>query len=128
MKKDTQELMLVIGRNIKYYRELNGLSREELAQKAGYKNRSSIAKIEAGETRVQAFKMIDFANALGVEVYELMHDHSKDNVKELFTETANQVRADISDDKFKQCISILLRLNQEETEKAYTVLSTMFGG
>ena len=41
-------VMLNLYRNIKRYRLDLGMSQEELAQKTGYKSRTSIAKIEKG--------------------------------------------------------------------------------
>jgi repressor LexA len=53
-----------IGERIKTRRlELN-LSQEKLAQKIGYKSRSSINKIELGLTDISQSKIIKFANAL----------------------------------------------------------------
>lgn len=41
-----------------------GLSQEELAKKIGYKDRSTIAKIEAGINDITQSKVVAFANAL----------------------------------------------------------------
>lgn len=41
-----------------------GLSQEELANKIGYKDRSTIAKIEAGINDITQSKVVAFANAL----------------------------------------------------------------
>jgi len=40
--------MAEIGERIKIKRELLGITQEELAQKLGYKNKSTIAKINGG--------------------------------------------------------------------------------
>lgn len=52
--------------SIKYYRELRGLSQDSLAKMVGYNDRSSIAKIEAGQVDLSRSKIIAFAEALGV--------------------------------------------------------------
>lgn len=58
--------------NIKYLREKLGLSQEELALKVGYKDRSSIAKVEAGLVDLPQSKISAFAAALHVTPVELM--------------------------------------------------------
>lgn len=65
--------------NIKYYREHRGLSQEALAEMVGYKDRSSIAKIESGQVDLSQSKIAAFAKALGVTPGKLMgisEDHS----------------------------------------------------
>ena len=58
--------------NIKFFREKLGLSQEDLAIKVGYKDRSSIAKIEAGLVDLTQSKIIAFAEALHVSPFDLM--------------------------------------------------------
>lgn len=58
--------------NIKMLREKLGLSQEELALKVGYKDRSSIAKIEAGLVDLSQSKISAFASALSVTPAQLM--------------------------------------------------------
>lgn len=58
--------------NIKKLREKLGWSQEELAEKVGYTDRSSIAKIEAGKVDLQQSKIAAFASALSVSPAQLM--------------------------------------------------------
>ena len=58
--------------NIKMLRERRGLSQGKLAEMTGYKDRSSIAKIEAGLVDLSQSKISAFAKALGVTPAELM--------------------------------------------------------
>ena len=58
--------------NIKYLREKRGLSQEELASMVGYKDRSSIAKVESGLVDLSQSKIAAFADALGVTPAQLM--------------------------------------------------------
>ncbi len=58
--------------NIKALREKQGLSQEALAQRTGYKDRSSIAKIEAGLVDLTQSKIAAFAKALNVTPANLM--------------------------------------------------------
>lgn len=65
--------------NIKLLREKMGLSQEELALKVGYKDRSSIAKIEAGLVDLAQSKIAAFASALSVTPAQLMGINDSDN-------------------------------------------------
>lgn len=58
--------------NIKRLREKQGMSQEELALKVGYRDRSSIAKIEAGLVDLTQSKIAAFAAALFVTPAQLM--------------------------------------------------------
>lgn len=58
--------------NIKFLREQRGLSQESLAHMVGYKDRSSIAKIEAGLVDLSQTKIASFAAALHVTPAQLM--------------------------------------------------------
>ena len=66
--------MLDLYKNIKKYRIAIGLSQAELAQKTGYTDRSSIAKIEKGEVDLPQSKILLFAKALEVSAGTLMGD------------------------------------------------------
>lgn len=57
---------------IKSLREAHGLSQEALAEKVGYKDRSSIAKVEAGLVDLAQSKISAFADALEVSPAYLM--------------------------------------------------------
>ena len=51
------------------------LSQQDLANLAGYKSRSAIAKIESGENDVPTAKLSDFARALGLDPGALIGSH-----------------------------------------------------
>ena len=53
--------MADIGKRIKEKRESLGMTQEELASKLGYKNKSSIAKIETGTNDIVQSKVVEFA-------------------------------------------------------------------
>jgi transcriptional regulator with XRE-family HTH domain len=57
---------------IKFLRLKKGLSQKQLAALAGYNDRSSIAKIEAGAVDLPQSKIITFSHVLGVSPAELM--------------------------------------------------------
>lgn len=58
--------------NIRLLREQRGLSQEALATLVGYRDRSSIAKVEAGLVDLSQSKIALFAQALGVTPAQLM--------------------------------------------------------
>lgn len=64
--------MADIGKRIKEKRESIGMTQEELADKLGYKNKSSIAKIETGTNDIVQSKVLEFAKVLNTSVAYLM--------------------------------------------------------
>ena len=64
--------MLELYQNIKKYRIEKKMTQDELAKKAGYTDRSSIAKIERGDVDLPQSKIHLIANALGVSAGALM--------------------------------------------------------
>lgn len=64
--------MLELYKNIRDLRIRLGLSQEDLAKKVGYKDRTSIAKIESGKVDIPQSKIIEFANALDTTPSRLM--------------------------------------------------------
>lgn len=66
--------MLDLYKNIKKRRSELKMSQDTLAQKTGYSDRSSIAKIESGNIDLSYDKILLFAKALDIEPSELMGD------------------------------------------------------
>ncbi len=64
--------MKKINENIKNRRRALGMTQEDLAKEMGYKSRSTIAKIEAGENDVSHGKIMAFAEALNTTPAMLM--------------------------------------------------------
>lgn len=61
-----------IGKRIKRKREELGITQEELAQRLGYKSKTTIAKIENGTNDIVQSKVVEFASALNTTVPYLM--------------------------------------------------------
>lgn len=74
--------MLKLYENIKMLRESLKLTQEELAIKVGYRNRTSIAKIEAGKIDIPQSKINEFAKALNTTPAHLMGWDNDDLDKE----------------------------------------------
>ena len=76
--------MADIGKRIREKREALGMTQEELAAKLGYKNKSSIAKIETGTNDIVQSKVVEFATVLNTTVAYLMGwDNEKSEKKEI---------------------------------------------
>ena len=61
-----------IGKNIKKYRKLRGMSQKELASSIGKKHYKSIAKYESGETSISVDTLEDISKALDVHIINLL--------------------------------------------------------
>ena len=61
-----------LGQNIRLYRERLGMTQEELAKKLGYKDRSTIAKIENDVNDITQSKIVAIAEALQTTAAALM--------------------------------------------------------
>lgn len=64
--------MLPLYKNIKLRRTELKMSQDSLAELTGYKDRSSIAKIEKGDVDLSESKIREFAKALRISPQELM--------------------------------------------------------
>ena len=67
------------------------MSQDELAQKVGYKDRSSIAKIESGERDIRQKKLIEFAKALDTTPQWLMGYEEKTNISAVYKKNIRMV-------------------------------------
>ena len=71
---------MTIGEKIKAQRELIGLSQDELAKKMGYKDRSSISKIEKGSDKNLPLEVVQkFAEVLKCSPLVLMGCEEKES-------------------------------------------------
>lgn len=64
--------MSIVGEKIKVRRKELQLSQRDLAERMGYSNHSTIARIEAGTVDLPQSRIIQFAEALGVTPGHLM--------------------------------------------------------
>ena len=68
-----ENLMTIVGTNLKFYRTMRHMTQEELAEKVGV-SVSFCANIERGKKGVSMFALRDFADALGITVNQLLYD------------------------------------------------------
>lgn len=70
---DTDKTSLTIAKNLKKIREDLGMSQEELANIAGL-HRTYISMIERSEKNITVLCLGKIANALNVDIIELLHE------------------------------------------------------
>lgn len=68
------KIAIVIGKNIKKYRKLRGLTQRQLANKIGYSQSSTIAKIEKASINISNVKVEEIAKALNVSLSDLLEE------------------------------------------------------
>lgn len=83
---DKEKTLQKMGANIRKYRELNGMSLDELGQKCGYTTdnaRSSMSKIERGKNDLPTGKLQLIADALGVSPGQLLDSEETTSIPDL---------------------------------------------
>lgn len=113
--------MTHIGNYIKERRESLGMSQDELAEKMGYKSRSTIAKIEKGVNDVTQTNIVKFAEVLRTTPAYLMGWEQ--------TEKKNNAIADIvvrmrTDEDFLYLVESLNRTDAEKIAVFKQLIST----
>lgn len=93
-----------IGQRIKQQREAIGMSQEELAQKLGYKSRSTINKIESGINDITQSKVIEFAQALDTTPAYLMGWEDETDTKKVPVQ-AEETGNNISFEEFERMVN-----------------------
>ncbi len=74
----------VVGNNIRRFRRYRDMSQRELAEAVGYATKSSMNKIEAGETSVPIPRLTEIARVLRVPLQALMGEPSDDFIENGF--------------------------------------------
>jgi len=74
-----------IGENIKNIRKEQKMSQTTLANKLGYCDKSMISKIEHGVVDLNQTRILEFANALGVDATEIL------GIENGYTEEENEL-------------------------------------
>ena len=69
---NVNNFQLEFGRRVKDRREQIGMTQEELAERLGYKHKTSVSKIEKGIAEVPSSMVVKIAQALGMSVQQLM--------------------------------------------------------
>lgn len=121
MIKDNKEIyMKKIGNRIKYIRENQNMTQEELAKKCGYSSRSTINKIELGINDVPYSKINNIAQALNVNPVDVFNWESNETICEEI-KLCEQIQKAYGKDAF-ELLSTYLTLNNDGKQAAITML------
>ena len=120
--------MLPLYRNIKARRTELKMSQDTLAELTGYKDRSSIAKIEKGDVDLSESKIREFAKALRISPQELMGWEDADEPSTFDTEyylnqqTAEMAEFLMKNPQYQVLFDASRKVKPEDIEKALTAL------
>lgn len=119
--------MLKLYENIKQLRIQAGMTQEELAVKAGYTDRSSIAKIEKGLVNLPQTKIKQFADIFGVTPGDLMGWEQQEELKKK-NAVAVEIVVRLGDDPvFCDAVKLLYRLEPKQLSGVKAMLESMLG-
>lgn len=74
---DPFNINVIVGKNIRFYREQKGWTLEKLAEESGYEvntKKSSMSKIENGKNDIPTSRLYAIAKALGVDITDLIRE------------------------------------------------------
>lgn len=103
-------IKMTIYERIRYLREQQGMSQQDLADKVGYKTASAVNKIELGLRDLNQSKIILFSKALGVTPAYLMDGQ---------IESVSVPESEID----QEIIKVFNRLSEEKQKQALDYLS-----
>ena len=104
--------MLELYKNIKLHRKRLKMTQEELAARAGYTDRSSIAKIEKGVVDLPQSKIEQFANIFGIAASDLMGwDGNKEEIQKNNDLIADVVVRMRIDEEFCKAVEMLYKMD-----------------
>ena len=107
------DFLIGMGSRIKKLRIANDMTQTDLAEKMGYKEKSSIAHIEHGEVDLPQSKVEAFARVLGVSPAYLMGWDSNDDFEQALDLYQKYLRAP---EQARQTIDYILKLQQPDSE------------
>lgn len=117
--------MTVIGDKIKKRRIELGMSQDELAEKMGYKNRSTIAKIENGVNDVVQSNIVRFSEALNTSVAYLMGWDNNEEETSKKIDVATDILIRMEKDKiFSEVVQKLYKLDTDRLLAMKTMLDS----
>lgn len=114
-----------VGEKIKLRRIEKGWSLQELADRMGYANRSSIARIENGKIDPPQSKVVKFAEVLGTTVADIMCWEQVQKKNDALTDVVIRMQ---TDNEFFSIIEGLNRLNPAQLASVKQIVDTFLKG
>ena len=112
-----------IGERIKQKRMELGWSQRELANKMGYSDNSTLARIENGKVDVYQNKIVQFSEVLGVSIAYLMGWEEEEQKNDLIAEVVLKMRTDTD---FMSAVETLYKLDKDKLQSINQMLNTLF--
>lgn len=111
---------MTIGGRIKQRRIELGWTLREFADRMGYANHSTVARIERGEIDIAQSKIARFSEVLGVSVSYLMGWEEEQKKNDILADIVVRMR---TDDEFRSVIENLYMLDSEKLKGVKGMLS-----
>ena len=115
----------LIGNKIRQRRESLGMTQEELAQKLGYKSRSSINKIEIAGWGLPQNKISAIAKALDTTPGYLLGWDDEERDVELAAKITNLIR---NDNDMQEILEMYYELPRDKKELVVNTIKTLMNG
>lgn len=109
-----------IGNKIKLRRTEKGWSLQELADRMGYANKSTIARIETGKIDLPQSKVVKFAEVLNTSVADLMGWEEVQKKNDVLSDIVIKLRRD---EDFLSIVETLYNLDSEKLNDVKNLLS-----
>lgn len=116
---------MAIGERIKARREELGMTQQQLADRLGYKSKTSINKIEIGKNGIAQKKIVDFANALQTSIEYLMEmdnnsdENSQQSVYYNDPETARRAEEMATNPELRALFDVQRNMDPEDLKALY---------
>lgn len=110
-----------IGKRIKQRRVELGWTQRDFADRLGYANHSTVARIERGEIDIAQSKIARFAEVLGVPVSWLMGWEEVQKNNDAITDVVVELR---SNEEYLSVCMLLKGLKSEQLQSVKQMLST----
>ena len=121
----SKERNIEIGRKIKNRRRELGMTQEELAEKLGYKHKSSINKLENGTNELQLNAIIKIAEILDIEFEQLacLDDFiTQDNEINVAAQASHKL---IYDPELSEIVLKISKLKPEKRQQVIQAINLM---
>lgn len=112
--------MATIGEKIKKRRIELGMSQRELAKLMGYKDNSTLARIEQGKVDVPQSRIVQFSQVLGCSIAYLMDWEETEKKNDQIVELVTRLRKDMN---FLSIVQMLDKLSPSQLEAVKQMLA-----